>query len=308
MKREIVVGSRGSKLALIQTESVINLLRENNPNLGIGINTFVTTGDRDRFTHLNDIGTDVFVKELEEALINGKIDLAVHSLKDVPTDVPRGLELVAVTPREDPRDVLVAKASLDRLHCGARIGTGSLRRSIQITQVRPDIEICSIRGNVDTRLRKVSTGEVDGIITAAAALIRLGWQERITQYLSPDSFLPAAGQGALVIEARSDDKDIIDLVLPINHLPTWYSTTAERAFLQKLGGGCRAPVAALGTTSENRLKLEGMVASPGLKKALRLSIEGDIDAAEDLGEKLAKKMMMAGASGFIAEARRGGVR
>lgn len=308
MRTKIVVGTRGSRLALIQTESVANKLKLIHPDLEISIRKVVTAGDRDRLTHLDRIGTDVFVKELEEALLDGSIDFAVHSLKDVPTDIPQGLELIAVDEREDPRDVLVAKAILADLPAGSRIGTGSLRRTIQIARLRPDLETCSIRGNVDTRLRKVDSGEIGGVILAAAGLKRLGLQNKITQFLSPENFLPAAGQGALVIEARSNDKELIDLVLPINHLPTWQCVTAERTFLRELGGGCRAPIATLGTIDGNTLRLEGMVASPTGKKMLRYSFEGDITSAEELGMNLARKTLEMGASEFIAEVRRNEIR
>ncbi len=308
MRAKIIVGSRGSRLALIQTESVVNRLKLIHPELEISIKKLVTTGDRDRLTHLDRIGVDVFVKELEEALLDGKIDLAVHSLKDVPTDIPPGLSLIAVTERDDPRDVLVAKAQLDDLSPGSRIGTGSLRRTIQVAQIRPDLITCGIRGNVDTRLRKVSSGEVDGVILAAAALVRLGWQDKITQYLPLDNFLPAAGQGALVVEAQVDDKELIDLISPLNHLPTWQCVIAERTFLRELGGGCRAPIAALGTIAGTKLRLEGMVASPAGKKVLRDSFEGDVTSSEKLGIKLARKMLETGASEFIAEARRNEIR
>ncbi len=308
MRTKIVVGSRGSRLALIQTESVVSRLKLIHPDLEIIIRKIITAGDRDRHTQLDRIGVDVFVKELEEALLDGKIDLAVHSLKDVPTEIPQGLGLIAVTDRDDPRDVLVAKARFDDLPSGSRIGTGSLRRTIQVAQIRPDLETCSIRGNVDTRLRKVSSGEVDGVILAAAALSRLGGQDKITQYLSLDNFLPAAGQGALVVEARLADPEVLALASRINHLPTWQCVSAERTFLRELGGGCRAPIATLGTIDGIKLRLEGMVASPTNKNVLRDSIEGDVTSSEELGMKLARKMLEMGASEFIAEARRNEIR
>ncbi len=308
MRTKIVVGTRGSRLALIQTESVVNRLKLIHLDLEISTRKVVTAGDRDRLTHLDRIGTNVFVKELEVALLDDRIDLAVHSLKDVPTDIPQGLGLIAVTERDDPRDALVARALLDDLPAGSRIGTGSLRRTIQIAQIRPDLETCSIRGNVDTRLSKVDSGEIGGVVLAAAGLKRLGWQDKITQYLPLKNFLPAAGQGALVVEARLEDKELIDLVLPINHLPTWQCVTAERTFLRELGGGCRAPIATLGTIDGVRLRLEGMVANPIGRKMLRDSIEGDITSAQELGMNLARKMLAMGASEFIAEARRNEIR
>lgn len=308
MRTKIIVGTRGSRLAMIQTESVVNKLKLIHSNLAINITKIVTAGDRDRLTHLDRIGTDVFVKELEEALLDGRIDLAVHSLKDVPTDIPQGLGLIAVVEREDPRDVLVAKALLDNLPTGSRIGTGSLRRTIQMARIRPDLETCSIRGNVDTRLRKVDSGEISGVVLAAAGLKRLGWHDKITQYLPLENFLPAAGQGALVVEARVEDKELIDLVSPLNHLPTWQCVTAERAFLRELGGGCRAPIATLGTINGDTLRLEGMVASPTGTKLLRDSIEGNVTSTEELGMTLARNMLEMGASELIAEAKRNEIR
>ena len=261
MRDRIIAGSRRSKLALIQTASVVDRIKAVNPKVEVSVREIVTSGDRDRHTRLDRLGTAAFVKELEEALLRKEIDIAVHSLKDLPTDVPAGLALIAVTARQDPRDALVAKARLGQLDPGSRIGTGSLRRSIQLGMQRPDLRICPIRGNVDTRLRKVTSGEVDGFLVAAAAMLRLGWEEKITEYLPVDSFLPAAGQGALAVEARLEDQEIFDLISPVNHLPTWQCITAERAFLRELGGGCRAPIAALATIEGRDLKLDGMIAS-----------------------------------------------
>lgn len=303
MRTRIVVGSRGSRLALVQTESVIARIREGNPHLEVSLRKIVTTGDRDRHTQLDRIGVAVFVKELEKALLDGRIDLAIHSLKDVPTEVPQGLRLLTVTERLDSRDAVVAKSKLDTLPAGSRIGTGSLRRTVQLTHFRPDLEICSIRGNVDTRLHKVSSGEVDGVIVAAAAMLRLRWEDKITEYLPLEHFLPAVGQGVLVIETRLDDKEMVELVSPLNHLPTWQSVMAERAFLRAVGGGCRAPIAALGSVNSVALKLTGMMASPDGQRMLRASEEGSANSPEGVGVRLAQKMLAMGASEFIAEAR-----
>jgi len=305
MKTKIVVGSRGSKLALIQAESVVAKIKEVNPHLQISISKIVTKGDRNRHTQLDQIDSvGVFVKELEEALLDGRIDLAVHSLKDMPTQIPPGLFLAAVTERFDPREVLVSRAGrLAELAPGSRIGTGSFRRAVQLTAYRSDLEVGSIRGNVDTRLRKVSCGEFDGVILAAAAMVRLGWEEKITEYLPLEHFLPAVGQGALAIEMRLDNEESANPVFPINHLPTWQSVTAERAFLSALGGGCRAPIAALGTINGTTLKLEGMVVEASGKKILCASEEGSAILAEEVGVRLAQKMLGMGASEFITEAR-----
>ncbi len=304
MKTKIVVGSRGSQLALIQAESVAAKIRETNPHFEVSLSKIVTKGDRERHTRLDEVaGIGVFVKELEEALLGNSIDLAVHSLKDMPVQIPQGLCLLAVAERLDPRDVLVSKSRLDALAPGSRIGTGSLRRAVQITQYRPDLKACSIRGNIGTRLRKVSCGEVDGVILAAAAMVRLGWEDKISEYLSLERFLPAVGQGALAIEARLGDEEIARLISPINHLPTWQGVTAERAFLSALGGGCRAPIAALGTVDGDILKLKGMVAEASGRKILHSSEEGSAKSPEEVGVRLAQKMLGMGASSFIAEVR-----
>ena len=220
MRTKIIVGSRGSKLALIQAESVVAKIREVNPHIEVSINKIVTRGDRNhhvQFNHMEEIG--VFVKELEEALLNGRIDLAVHSLKDMPTQTPQGLCLAAVTRRLDPRDVLVSRSRrLAELAPGSRIGTGSFRRAVQLAQYHPDLEVCSIRGNIDTRLRKVFSGEVDGVILAAAAMIRLGWKSKINEYLPVERFLPSVGQGTLVIEARLGDEGVTELKIGRAHV------------------------------------------------------------------------------------------
>lgn len=303
MRAKLVIGSRGSKLALLQTESVAAKIKEINPGLEVSISRIVTQGDRNRQTRLDRMpGVGVFVKELEEALLDGRIDLAVHSLKDMPTDIPQGLSLVAIAEREDPRDVLVAKAGgLAELAPGARIGTGSLRRAVQLARYRPDLAVCSIRGNVDTRLGKVTSGEVDGVILAAAAMIRLGWVDKISQYLPLEHFLPAAGQGALALEARLDDGEVAGLVAFLNHLPTRQSVTAERAFLRGLGGGCRAAIAALGRVDGTTLKLEGMVADAESKKVLSAREEGSATTPEKIGARLAEKLLAMGASEFVTE-------
>ena len=305
MRRKLIVGSRSSKLAVIQTKSVVAHIKEANPDLEVSISKIVTKGDRNRRTQLDRMaGIGVFVKDIEEALLDGRIDIAVHSLKDVPTEIPQELCLLAVTERLDPRDVLVSRTGrLDEIPPGSKIGIGSLRRTVQLARYRPDLEACSIRGNIDTRLRKVSSGEVDGVILAAAAILRLEWEDKISEYLPMESFLPAVGQGALVVEARLDDGEVAGLVSPINNLPTWQSITAERTFLSALGGGCRAPIAALGTVDNTTLKLKGMVADVSGKKILYDSEEGSATSPEEIGGRLAQKMLSMGASEFIAEVR-----
>ena len=305
MRKSVIVGSRSSQLALIQAGSILDQLREANPNLKLSISKIATEGDRSRHLSLDQMaGVGVFVKQLEAALLDGRIDIAVHSLKDMPTETPEGLYLVVVTKRLDPRDVLVSRAGrLAELAPGSKIGTGSIRRTAQLIAYRPDLEVCSLRGNVNTRLRKVFSGELDGVVLAAAALIRLGWQDMITEYLPWEHFLPPAGQGTLGIEIRANDKEIGALVLPLNHQPTWQSVVAERTFLSALGGGCRAPIAVLGTVNDNSLKLTGMVAEAVGKRILRASGEGSTTTPEHVGNQLAQKILKMGASKFIIEAR-----
>ncbi len=305
MRKSVIIGSRGSRLALVQAESVLAQLSEANPHLQLSISKIATEGDRSRRLPLDQMGgVGVFVKELEAALLDGRIDIAVHSLKDMPTEIPEGLYLAVVTERLDPRDILVSRAGkLAELAPGSRIGTGSTRRAVQLIAYRPDLEVCALRGNVNTRLQKVSSGELDGVILAASALIRLGWQDRITEYLPLEHFLPPAGQGALGIEIRANDKEMAELVLPLNHQPTWQSAVAERTFLSALGGGCRAPIAVLGTVNDNALNLTGMVAEAGGERILCASGEGSATTPEQVGNQLAQKILEMGASQFIAEAR-----
>ena len=300
MKNSIIVGSRGSKLALIQTEQFVAGLKKANPHLEFSVSRIVTVGDRDVHKQFDDVeGSGVFVKELETALLAGKIDLAVHSLKDMPVDLPPGLCIAAIPKRVDPRDVLVAvgSTSLVDLPAGAAIGTGSPRRTIQLNACRPDLKAQSIRGNVDSRLRRVTGGELAGVIIAAAGLIRLGWEDRISEYLPVENFLPAVGQGALAIETRLGDEEIAALVLPFNHLATEQSVTAERSLLRALGGGCRAPIAALGTVTGKTLQLRGIFADPDGSNMQSAVEEGAADKAEEIGIRLAKKLLKLRATG-----------
>ncbi len=300
MTRRLVVGSRGSKLAMIQTESVVARLKVTSPHLEISVTEVTTKGDRDRHTDLDRLpGVGIFVKELEEELLAGRIDLAVHSLKDMPTDIPDGLCLVAVPERLDPRDALVADAALLDMPSGSRIGTGSPRRTIQLKEARPDLEIRSIRGNVDTRLRKVAEGKFDGVVLAAAALLRLGCEDRITEYLPVEHFLPSVGQGALVVEARTEDIETIELLAPLNDRTAWRCVTAERTFLKALGGGCRAPIAALATVDGDALRLSGMVSDASGSRIMRASVKGSVSLPEEVGLRLAQDMVKVGANELI---------
>ena len=295
--RVIIIGSRGSQLALCQTQHIVNRLQDLHPQFRFVIKRIRTKGDEHSSQPsfcFEEKGE--FVRELEEALLSGEINLAVHSFKDLPLDSPEGLEIAAVNQREDARDVLVSmKAnSLSQLPRGASIGTGSLRRAAQIKAFRPDLDVVDIRGNLDTRLRKVSSGQFDGIILAAAGLIRMGWEEQITEYLSMDICLPAVAQGALAIEAREGDEEIKRLVSVLNHEPTRQATTAEQAFLRCLGGGCRTPIAAFGQINGGTLELEGMVSTPDGGKLLRAGVKGSAELPEEVGSLLGEKLVARG--------------
>ena len=295
--RVIIIGSRGSQLALCQTQHIVNRLQDLHPQFRFVIKRIRTKGDEHSSQPsfcFEEKGE--FVRELEEALLSGEINLAVHSFKDLPLDSPEGLEIAAVNQREDARDVLVSmKAnSLSQLPRGASIGTGSPRRAAQIKAFRPDLDVVDIRGNLDTRLRKVSSGQFDGIILAAAGLIRMGWEEQITEYLSMDICLPAVAQGALAIEAREGDEEIKRLVSVLNHEPTRQATTAEQAFLRFLGGGCRTPIAAFGQINSGTLELEGMVSTPDGGKLLRARVKGSAELPEEVGSQLGEKLVARG--------------
>ena len=302
MKEHIIIGSRSSKLALLQAQEVADKLKLANPQLSCEMVTVKTTGDRDQKTSLKVLGgKGVFVKELEEALLKGKIDIAVHSLKDMPTDIPAGLKLAAVTQRLDPRDVLVSAKGmiLSKLPPGSKIGTGSQRRAVQLMNCRRDVAVVDMRGNIDTRLRKCYSGEVEGVLMAAAALIRMKLEDRITEYLPVGTFVPAVGQGALGIEVHDGDELIQEIIAPLNHKQSWLAVTAERAFLKALGGGCREPIAALGVIKGSSMELRGMVANSATHEAMYADVRGSASAAEQLGVKLARGMMRMGADALI---------
>ena len=301
-KRSIIVGSRGSKLALLQTELVVQRLRECYHDLEFHVKRIKTSGDRDRTTSLAEIGGQgIFTKELEEALLSGEIDMAVHSLKDMPTELSSEFKLAAVGMRIDARDAFLSRSGkpLSELPEGACVGTGSERRAVQLRVFRPDIQIRPLRGNIDTRLSKLYSGELEGIIVAAAAMLRMGWGDRITEYLPIELFLPSVGQGALAVEIRAFDQELSGLLSVVNDEPTWQSVQAERAFLSALGGGCRAPIAALGTVADNSLHLEGMVASSDGSRTLRAAEDGAPADPEKIGKLLAEKLLSLGARELI---------
>jgi hydroxymethylbilane synthase len=302
MKGRIIIGSRKSKLALFQAQEVIDALRAVYPRLSFEITTVKTVGDRDRKTSLKVLGgKGIFVKELEEALLRREIDIAVHSLKDMPTDIPAGLKLAAVTRRMDPRDVLVSASGvgLSKLPPGSSIGTGSQRRTVQLMNCRRDITVTDMRGNIDTRLRKCYCGEVDSVLMAAAALLRMKLEDRVTEYLATDEFVPAVGQGALGIEVLDGDELIQEIIAPLNHEQSWREVSAERAFLKALGGGCREPIAALAVAKGTSLRIRGMVANSATFEVMYADMKGGSSEAEQLGVRLAQKMMEMGAGRLI---------
>jgi hydroxymethylbilane synthase len=302
--RELVIGTRGSKLALWQAEWVHARLRQLEPGLSVSLKQIKTTGDKMLDTPLAAIGgKGLFVKEIEDALLRGEIDLAVHSMKDVPTRLPEGLEILSIPEREDPRDALISRggATLDRLAAGARIGTSSLRRQAQLLNVRPDLSIHMLRGNLDTRLRKLEAGEYDGIILAAAGLCRLGWSDRVTEYLSSDVCLPAIGQGALALEGRADDAFVRELAGRMEHRPTRIAVTAERALLERLEGGCQVPIAAYATIENDMLSMSALVAGVTGRRLVRDSIQGPATEAHTLGIRLAERLLERGGGEILRD-------
>ncbi len=303
-KKKIRIGTRASKLALWQANWVRSEIERHHPDTEVELVRIKTTGDRITDVPLAKVGgKGLFVKEIEDALLNGKVDLAVHSMKDVPTVLPEGLWLRAVTEREDARDVVVARNGrrLLDLPSGARIGTSSLRRQAQLLMLRPDFEVLQLRGNLDTRLRKLDEGIYDAVILAGAGIKRLGWTDRITEYLEPDRLLPAIGQGALGIETRVDDEFINGLVAFFDHPPTSTAVRAERAMLKRLEGGCQVPIAAYGTVEKEALTLTGLVATTDGRKVLKDAVEGRTDRAEELGTILAERLIDMGAGAILEE-------
>lgn len=300
---KIRIGTRGSALALKQTHLVRRRLHGLYPNAKIEIFQIKTKGDKITDAPLAKIGgKGLFVKEIEQALLSENIDLAVHSLKDVTTELPPGLCLGAITEREDPRDALIAKngISFSQLPENAQIGTSSLRRRAQLLHLRPDLKIVPLRGNVDTRLRKLKTEKMDAIIMASAGLKRMGLEKEINEYLPFELILPAIGQGALAIEIREEDR-WQGIVSPLNHLPTALATMAERAFLRRLHGGCQVPIAAYAQIKDHRLLLNGMVADTDGRRLLKEKICGLPQEAEVLGKALAELLLSAGAKEILEE-------
>jgi hydroxymethylbilane synthase len=288
----LVIASRGSQLALWQARHVAARLAELGHQCRIEI--VKTTGDKITDVPLAKVGAKgLFTKEIEEALLDGRADLAVHSLKDLPTELPAGLVLAAVPEREDARDAVVGRKIAD-LPPGAKIGTSSLRRSAQLRRLRPDLEIESVRGNLDTRLRKLDEGQYQAILLAAAGLKRLGWGDRIAEILEPDVMCPAVGQGALAIETRTSGEGL-DAARALDHAATHAAVTAERAVLAALGGGCQVPIGAHAVVEGARLHLLAVVASPAGDALIRLETEGSAADSARIGHDLGERLLAAGA-------------
>lgn len=300
----LVLGTRASKLALQQSEWFQAQIQAIAPDITVTLTRIQTSGDKIVDVPLAKIGgKGLFVKEIEEALLSGDIDFAVHSMKDVPTQLPDGLEILCVPPREDSRDALISRTGcrFEELPVGARVGSSSLRRQSQFLHARPDLRIEMLRGNLDTRLKKLKEGQFDAIILAAAGLRRLGWTEEITEYLDPQLCLPAIGQGALGIEGRSNDRFVRSILSRLTHPPTQVAVTAERALLHRLEGGCQVPIAAYATLTNDQVHLEGLVASVDGKTVIRDAVQGTRAEAQVLGTRLAERLLARGADKILGE-------
>ncbi len=306
MKNGLVIGSRGSRLALTQAEWVKGQLSLLTPDLEVIIEIIKTTGDL-KTEPLSVIGgKGVFTKELEDALLDGRIDIAVHSLKDLPTIIPERLTIAAVCERADPRDALVLRrdvdqndASLGTLPEGAVVGTSSQRRLSQLKHLRQDVIVKDLRGNVDTRLRKLDEGQYHALILASAGLRRLGQESRISALIPTEQILPAVGQGAIGVETRADDESTITIVSALNHEPTSLACTAERSLLRALGGGCQLPIAGYAVVQGQELTLEGLVADPAGEEIVRDRIFGPAAEANEMGKRLATQLLTLGASRLL---------
>lgn len=309
-RRKISIGTRGSKLALWQSEWIKSELKSRYPDLEIELNKIKTTGDKILDVPLAQVGgKGLFVKEIEEALLRGEADIAVHSMKDVPTEFPEELHLAVICEREDPRDAFISQIQSSKfkvqnfksLPKGATIGTSSLRRSCQLLSIRPDLKIEQLRGNLDTRLRKLDERQFEAIILAAAGVKRLGLQNRITEILPFEISLPAIGQGAIGIECRIDDEFIHGLISPLDHSETSICVKAERAFLLRLEGGCQVPIAAHARLIQGKVSMDGLVGSISGDKIIKGHIEGAYEQAETLGVQLANEILSKGGKEILDE-------
>lgn len=301
--KKIRIGSRGSALALAQTYWVKASLEKVAPDYQFEVIEISTKGDRILDRPLAKVGgKGLFIKEIEQALLTGEIDLAVHSMKDMPAQLPDGLTIGAVTHREDPRDVLITRSdrSLSELPEGARIGTSSLRRKASLLAQRPDLKVVPLRGNINTRLQKLSDENLDGIILAAAGLSRMGWLDRVSDFLDPSVFIPAVGQGALAIENREDDLQIAQLVANLEHSPTRDAVTAERGVLERLEGSCQIPIGAYGEVDGSKVRLTGFVADTDGHIVIQKTLTGERNEAFQLGTHVAEMILDCGGGDILS--------
>jgi hydroxymethylbilane synthase len=308
MPKTVHIGTRGSQLALWQANWVKSALTSHHSSRSFEIVTIKTSGDKILDTPLAKVGgKGLFVKEIEDALLSGTIDLAVHSMKDMPSDVPEGLCIGAVPERETPADVLISRKGkrLFELAKGARIGTSSLRRAAQLKHTRPDTTIVPLRGNLDTRLRKLETTNLDAIVLAAAGVKRLGLEDKISEYLDASIMLPAVGQGALCIEIRATDAEIRELVGALDHPETRVAVLGERSFLKRLEGSCQVPVAGIGKLVDGEYALEGLVADIGGRKIVRDTLCGVASASVEIGSALADRLLLNGAKEILESLKAG---
>jgi hydroxymethylbilane synthase len=302
MKDPIKIGTRGSKLALWQANWVQSVLKQKSPSQAVELVTIKTQGDKILDVPLAKVGgKGLFVKEIEQALLARRIDIAVHSMKDMPADIPEGLYIGAIPERENPLDVFISRsgAGFNELAGGSVIGTSSLRRSAQLHYARPDMVTQPIRGNLDTRLKKLESENFDALVLAAAGVKRLNLEHKITEYLDPELMLPAIGQGALCIEIRKDDSIVGSLVASLDHAATRAAVTAERAFLKRLEGGCQVPIAGHGRISENQFTLTGLVAEVDGTRVIKGEKSGPLNASTSIGIELAEELLAKGADKIL---------
>lgn len=304
MRKEIKIGTRASLLAVTQSTWVKEQIEKHNPGTKVELVKIVTKGDKILDAPLAKVGgKGLFVKELEDALLDGRADLAVHSMKDVPAELPEGLHLGVVTKRENPVDAFISNkyGNVDELPQGAVVGTSSLRRKSQLASIRPDLKIVDLRGNLDTRLRKLDEGQFDAIVVATAGMNRLGMSERITSFFTPEIMLPAIGQGALGLELRIDDQDLLDGISFLNHPFTASAVEAERAFLLTLEGGCQVPIGGYAVADDKKVTLTGLIASVDGKQILKEDISGTPETAKEIGTRLAEKLLGMGGREILDE-------
>ncbi len=304
MQKIIKIGTRASLLALAQSNNIKNLIESRYPQVTVELVKIVTKGDRILDVPLAKVGgKGLFVKEIEEAMLRGEVDLAVHSMKDVPAELPPELHLGIITRREDPRDAFIANKYkvLADLPPGAKVGTSSLRRRSQLAVIRPDLQIEDLRGNLDTRLRKLDEEVYDAIILAAAGLNRLGWSERAASFFSPEEMLPAVGQGAVGIELRRDAEELLVELDFLQDAETWVTVRAERAFLNRLEGGCQVPIGAFARLNGDEITLTGLIAAVDGSRMIKETLRGSQAAAEEIGHKLADRLLGLGGRDILAE-------